>query len=225
MTLPKIGKMFVHLLAGSMGSKKSKALLKPNTSKSKDKRKRRKDSKSTSSRQLPYCQKWVHLPLQLSLSYRILPKSSGVSNTFKTWDIVDNTVNVYAKCNRFVSIKTHKDLDSINKSIVHCHVYSCWKAGINNPKKVENIDLHHDSVSTKTNCLWQLSFYFQKNATEIHITKFNNTHNHKCDPATIELAPKNSHIPQIILDKIEHYTVNSHLGAGQQYDLLIKEFS
>ncbi|CAG8753237.1 20323_t:CDS:2 [Gigaspora margarita] len=135
----------------------------------------------------------------------IIETNLKVSDTFKTWDIVDNTVNAYTKCNEFVPIKTCKDLDSINKSIVRRRVYSCWKAGINNPKK-------------------QVSFYFQKNATEIHITKFNNTHNHKYDLATIELAPKNSRIPQMILDKIEHYTVNSCLGAGQQYDFLIKEF-
>ncbi|KAF0342794.1 hypothetical protein F8M41_016070 [Gigaspora margarita] len=42
--------MFARLLAGSKGSKKSKALPKTKTSKSKDKRKRREDSESTSSR-------------------------------------------------------------------------------------------------------------------------------------------------------------------------------
>ena len=29
----------------------------------------------------------------------------------------------------------------------------------------------------------------------------------------------------MILNKIKYYTINSYLGAGQQYDLLIKEFS
>ena len=39
-----------------------------------------------------------------------------------------------------------------------------------------------------------------------------------------ELAPKNQHLPQEILDKIEYYITNGHLNAGQQYDLLLKEF-
>ena len=29
----------------------------------------------------------------------------------------------------------------------------------------------------------------------------------------------------MILNKIEHYTTNSYLNTGQQYDLFIKEFS
>jgi hypothetical protein len=35
----------------------------------------------------------------------------------------------------------------------------------------------------------------------------------------------NQRFSQVVLDKIEHYTVNGHLSAGQQYDLLLKEFS
>uniref|UniRef100_U9SQW5 Uncharacterized protein n=1 Tax=Rhizophagus irregularis (strain DAOM 181602 / DAOM 197198 / MUCL 43194) TaxID=747089 RepID=U9SQW5_RHIID len=33
-------------------------------------------------------------------------------------------------------------------------------------------------------------------------------YNHQCDPKTIELAPKNLRHPQLIIDKIEHYTTN-----------------
>ncbi|CAG8747267.1 13496_t:CDS:2, partial [Dentiscutata erythropus] len=48
-------------------------------------------------------------------------------------------------------------------------------------------------------------------------------HNHICDISTIELAPKNLCLLQEILDKVEHYTTNSCLGAGQQYDLIVKD--
>ncbi|EXX62237.1 hypothetical protein RirG_163680 [Rhizophagus irregularis DAOM 197198w] len=41
---------------------------------------------------------------------------------------------------------------------------------------------------------------------------------------TIGLTPKNLCLPQLVLDKIKHYTIDGRLGAGQQYDLLIKEF-
>src|SRR5204863_9157615 len=51
-----------------------------------------------------------------------------------------------------------------------------------------------------------------------------NEHNHQCNPEIIDLAPMNLKLPQIILNKIEHYTVFGHLDAGQQYDLLVKEF-
>jgi len=124
----------------------------------------------------------------------------------------------------FVAIKYCKDLDAIDKTIIRRHVYSCWKARTNNPRKVEDINLHRDSVSTKTNCPWQVGFYFGKNTNIIRLTKFDNNHNHRCDPVTIDLAPKNSRLPKTILDKIEHYTTNGRLGAGQQYDLIIKEF-
>ncbi|CAB4397421.1 unnamed protein product [Rhizophagus irregularis] len=41
---------------------------------------------------------------------------------------------------------------------------------------------------------------------------------------TIGLTPKNLCLPQLVLDKIRHYTIDGRLGAGQQYDLLIEEF-
>jgi hypothetical protein len=69
-----------------------------------------------------------------------------------------------------------------------------------------------------------VGFYFGKNANIIRLTKFDNIHNHQCDPVTIDLAPKNSRLPIVILNKIKHYTINGRLGAGQQYDLLTKEF-
>ncbi|CAB5092260.1 unnamed protein product [Rhizophagus irregularis] len=117
----------------------------------------------------------------------------------------------------------HVDLDPVDKSIVQRHVFKCWKFGVNKPKKVENIGLHHDSTSGKTGCPWQVSFYLGKQTGEICFTKFVNIHNHQCD-TKIELAPRNLRLLQSILDKIEHYTLNGRLGAGQQYDLLLKEF-
>jgi hypothetical protein len=148
----------------------------------------------------------------------------NVNDTFKDWDAVEIAVNTYAKQNGFVAVKYRKELDAINKSITRRRVYTCWKSRTNNPKKVENIDLHRDSTSTKTNCPWQVCFYFGKSSAVIRLTKFDDKHNHQCDPVTIDLAPKNSRLPKEILDKIEHYTTNGHLGAGQQYDLITKEF-
>ncbi len=89
---------------------------------------------------------------------------------------------------------------------------------------MKDINLYCDSISTKTNCPWQVSFYFGKNSSIIHLIKFDNNHNHQYDPVTIDLASKNSRLPIIILNKIKHYTINGHLDTRQQYDLLIKEF-
>ncbi|GET51062.1 protein FAR1-RELATED SEQUENCE 5-like [Rhizophagus irregularis DAOM 181602=DAOM 197198] len=130
----------------------------------------------------------------------------NVNDTFKDWNAVETAVNTFAKNNGFVAIKFCKDLDIIDKTITRRRVYQCWKAGINNPKKVEDITLHRESSLTKTNCPWQANFYFGKRAADIHLTKFNNSHNHQCDPISIELAPKNLRFSQSILDKIEHYT-------------------
>ena len=80
---------------------------------------------------------------------------------------------------------------------------------------MENINLHRNTSSTKTNCPWQVCFYFDKNSAVIRLTKFDDNHNHQCDPATIDLSPKNSRLPKEILNKIEHYTTNGHLGTGQ----------
>ncbi|CAG8783051.1 472_t:CDS:1, partial [Rhizophagus irregularis] len=132
------------------------------------------------------------------------------NDTFKDWNEVDVIVNQHARQTDFVAIKIRKDLDDVDKMIVWRRVYTCWKSGTNKPKKVENITLNHDATTTKTKCPWQASFYFGKRAATIHLSKFNNVHNHQCDPVTIEFAPKNQHFPQAMLDKIEHYTVNRH---------------
>lgn len=55
--------------------------------------------------------------------------------------------------------------------------------------------------------------------------KLVNDYNHICNTETINLAPKNLHLSQSVLDKIKHYTIDGHLEAGQQYNFLIKEFS
>ncbi|CAG8754003.1 10176_t:CDS:2, partial [Cetraspora pellucida] len=147
-----------------------------------------------------------------------------VNDPFNNWKDVDIVVNKYAKQKGFVAIKYHKDLDAIDKTIVRWHVYKCWKAGVHNPKKVEDISLHRDSTTVKTNCQWQASFNFGKHMTTIHLTSIIDDHNHLCDLKTIELAPKNLKFPPIILDKIKHYTTNGHLNAGQQYKLLFTDF-
>ena len=147
-----------------------------------------------------------------------------VNGTFKDQNEVDIIVNQHARQNGFVAVKFRKDLDEVDKTIVRRRVYTCWKSGTNKPKKVEDITSHRDATTTKTNCPWQVSFYFGKRAAAIHLTRLNDVHNHQCDPITIYLAPKNQRFPQEILDKIKHYTINGRISAGQQYDLLLKEF-
>ena len=41
-----------------------------------------------------------------------------VNNTFKDWNEVDVIVNQHVRQNGFVAIKSHKDLDEIDKTIV-----------------------------------------------------------------------------------------------------------
>ena len=73
----------------------------------------------------------------------------NINDTYEDQNVIDIAVNMYAKQKGFIAIKYHKDLDAIDKTIIRRHVYSCWKARINHPKKVENINLHRNSVSTK----------------------------------------------------------------------------
>jgi hypothetical protein len=147
-----------------------------------------------------------------------------VNDSFNDWISVQTVVDLYAKQNGFVANKIRKEVDSIDNSIIRRRVYTCWKSGIHKPKKVEDMSLHRDCKSNKTNCPWQANFYLAKRTNVIRLTKLEDTHNHQCDPVSIELAPKNLRFPQQILDKIEHYTRNGRLGAGQQYNLLINEF-
>src|SRR5581483_4213938 len=147
-----------------------------------------------------------------------------IGDEFNNWDSVHTMIEAYAKQQGFVINKNRKDLDPIDKSIIRRQEYVCWKSGVNQAKKVEDISIYRDSVSGKTNCPWHANFYFGKRAGVIKLTQLQNEHNHQCDSRTIDLAPKNSKLPQTILNKIEHYTVSGHLDAGQQYNLLVKEF-
>ena len=147
-----------------------------------------------------------------------------VGDLFNDWESVQMVIDSYAKQNGFVANKYRKDLDPIDKSIVRRRGYTYWKSGVHQPRKVEDISLHRNYESYKTGCPWQASFYFGKQINLIKLTKLEENHNHRCDSKTIDLAPKNLRLPQQIIDKIEHYTKDGRLNAGQQYNLLIKEY-
>ncbi|CAG8605346.1 7359_t:CDS:2 [Cetraspora pellucida] len=134
-----------------------------------------------------------------------------VGGSFNDWDAIQRAVDVYSKQHGFVAIMYHKELDPIDRSIIQCHDYVCWKSGMNKLKKVENICEHHDDVSSKTNCSWLVHFYCGKHTNIINITNIVNEHNHPCDPNTIELAPKLLQFPQGILNKIKDYTTVGQL--------------
>src|SRR5438105_3562389 len=80
------------------------------------------------------------------------PTELRVDDYFENWDVVQTKVDTYAKSHGFVACKCRKDLDPTDKSIVRRRVFKCWKFGINKPRKVENIDVHRDSTSGKTDC-------------------------------------------------------------------------
>ena len=147
-----------------------------------------------------------------------------IGDLFNDWESVQVIIDSYAKQNGFVVNKSRKDVDPVDKSIIRRRVYICWKSGTHQSKKVEDISLHRDCTSYKTDCSWQANFYLGKNTNLIRLTKFIQEHNHQCDPKTIEFAPKNLRLPQQIIDKIEHYTTNGNLGAEQQYKLLVQEY-
>ncbi|CAB4432343.1 unnamed protein product [Rhizophagus irregularis] len=137
-----------------------------------------------------------------------------IGNLFNDWESVQVIIDSYAKQNGFVVNKGRKDVDPFDKSIIRRCGYVCWKSGTHQSKKVEDISLHRECTSYKTDCPWQVSFYLGKNTNLIRLTKFIQEHNHQCDPKTIEFAPKNLRLPQQIIDKIKHYTTNGNLGAG-----------
>jgi hypothetical protein len=147
-----------------------------------------------------------------------------VGDLFTDWESVQMVIDSYAKQNGFVANKCRKDLDHLDKSIIRRRVYNCWKSGVHQPRKAEDISLHRNCKSYKTDCSWQASFYLEKQSNLIKLTNLKENHNHQCDFKTIDLAPKNLRLPQQIIDKIEHYTKDGRLGAGQQYNLLVKEY-
>ncbi|CAB5122928.1 unnamed protein product [Rhizophagus irregularis] len=119
-----------------------------------------------------------------------------ISDLFNDWESVQVIIDSYAKQNGFVVVKSRKD-------------------------KVEDISLHRECSSYKTNCPWQASFYFGKKSNLIRLTKFVQEHNHQCDPESIELAPKNLRLSQQIIDKIEYYTTNGNLAREDDLDYVV----
>ncbi|CAG8748526.1 17120_t:CDS:2, partial [Gigaspora margarita] len=100
--------------------------------------------------------------------------------SFWSNNAVQHAVDIYSKQHDYVSIKLHKDLDAVDKTII---------------RHLEDISIHHDGASNKTNCPWMVHLYLRKRVNSITIT-----------------------------NKIENYTVVGQLSASQQYDLLSKEF-
>ncbi|CAB4397828.1 unnamed protein product [Rhizophagus irregularis] len=141
------------------------------------------------------------------------------SRTTNTVVIDDMNKNIPPKFESITNGDYINDMN-VNKAILKVNdTFKDWNKVdviINQHARQTDITLHHDAITTKTKCPWQASFYFGKRAATIHLSKFNNVHNHQCDPVTIELAPKNQHFLQAMLDKIEHYTINRHLSTGQQ---------
>ena len=60
-----------------------------------------------------------------------------ICDSFRDWNTVQCIVDIYAKKHGFVANKYHKDFDTIDKSIIQCHDYNCWKSGINKLKKLK----------------------------------------------------------------------------------------
>ena len=48
----------------------------------------------------------------------------NVNDTYEDQNTIDITINMYVKQKGFIAIKYCKDLDAINKIIIHYHVYS-----------------------------------------------------------------------------------------------------
>ena len=75
-----------------------------------------------------------------------------IGDLFSDWESVQVIIDSYAKQNGFVINKGRKDLDPIDKSIIRRRGYVCWKSGNHQSKKVENISLHQEYTSYKTDC-------------------------------------------------------------------------
>ena len=65
-----------------------------------------------------------------------------IGDLFNDWESVQTVIDSFAKQNRFVANKQRKDVDPIDKFIIRRRVYTCWKSGIHQSKKVEDISLH-----------------------------------------------------------------------------------
>ncbi|CAB4484143.1 unnamed protein product [Rhizophagus irregularis] len=59
-----------------------------------------------------------------------------ISDLFNDWESVHVIIDSYAKQNGFVVVKSRKDVDPIDKSIIRRREYICWKSGTHQSKKV-----------------------------------------------------------------------------------------
>ena len=48
----------------------------------------------------------------------------NVNDTYEDQNVIDIAINMYVKQKEFITIKYHKDLDAIDKTIICRHVYS-----------------------------------------------------------------------------------------------------
>ncbi|RIA89366.1 hypothetical protein C1645_824999 [Glomus cerebriforme] len=81
--------------------------------------------------------------------------SSGYKENEES-DTDDEIVNINKVTLKIIN-KECKNVDPFDKSIIQCHGYVCWKSGTHQSKKVEDISLHREYTSYKTDCPWQVN--------------------------------------------------------------------
>ncbi|CAB4489675.1 unnamed protein product [Rhizophagus irregularis] len=85
-----------------------------------------------------------------------------IDDLFNDWESVQVIIDSYAKQNGFVVVKSRKDVDPIDKSIIRRREYICWKSGTHQSKKVEDISLYQDCSSSRQIVRGKLVFILGK---------------------------------------------------------------
>ena len=103
-----------------------------------------------------------------------------IGEEFGSWDEADKFFDEYALSNGFAIRKCRGDYitsEDGSQRLVR-RTYSCTFSGNYKPNKVTDISKQRQRTSNSIGCPWKANLNWPKTSPSIHLTSFNNDHNH-----------------------------------------------
>jgi hypothetical protein len=139
-----------------------------------------------------------------------------IGEEFGSWDEADKFFDEYALSNGFAIRKCRGDYiasEDGSQRLVR-RTYSCTFSGNYKPNKVTDISKQRQRTSNSIGCPWKANLNWPKTSPSIHLTSFNNDHNHSLNPLIHKISPKYRRFSEEIKADIKFYMTHGGPSIG-----------
>ena len=111
---------------------------------------------------------------------------------FDSWDDANKYFDEYALSKGFAVRKCRGDYITLEdgSQLLVRRTYSCTFSGNYKPNKVTDMTKQRQRTSNSIGCPWKANLNCSKTSSFIHLTSFNNNHNHDLNPLIHKISPK-----------------------------------